>query len=353
MFSNYFPFSKNKIIFVVNLLFSSAFFFQFAPLYSMDMEIESDEEMPLMPQRITMNNVESQFFCGDRRFYDQESYQKNRNAAIKKCLCTTAIQTASCGCLGALLSIPLIGILAGLGITKGMWLTGTCSLVKESAILCSCGMCTIGCPVMGITEGCQSFSTIVDDPNQVTWKTMLEITPEMIDAADNQKQIVFKKIDLLTLLDRASAKSCSSRDDYPWPWLGKLISGYYRDEKKIIEQVKIRVGAEQSDEATLSEKELLYVMRDLTNYDHENPPHPIVKAYAHQSLLAANGWIAFQQSEKYPLKCEMKYCDQRTIPENAKQWYCNEHGQKVYLPIPHERMIRYYKFGEDPDYQHE
>jgi len=319
----------------------------------MDMDSEDyTEGMPLIPDQIAMSE-ESPFFNETRRFYDTESYRNVRNAAIKKCICTTILDTAACGCLGAFLGIPLCGALSGIGVSKGICLKGTCGVLGESALTCCCGMCTVGCPIMGITEGCRATSNCVEDPTQLVWETMLEITPEMIDAAQNEQTIIFRKADLLALLDQASSKTCLSRDDYPWPWLNRLLSCYYRDEKNIIEQIKDRVAANQTETAIISEKELLYVIRDLTNYDPQRPPHAIVQAYANQALLAAHGWIDFKESAKYPFKCEMKYVDGSNLPEDAQKWYCNEYGQKVFLPIPEMNMIQYYKISEDPDYKNE
>jgi hypothetical protein len=343
------PFKCNisRLISITFLVFSTL------PLSAMDMDLEDPtEETPLVPKQIAMSE-ETPFFNKTRRFYDIESYRSVRNAAIKKCLCTTILNTAACGCLGAFLGIPLCGTLMGLGVAKGICLKGTCGVLSEAAIACCCGMCTVGCPSIGITEGCRATSNCVDDPNQLDWKTMLEITPEMIDAAQNEKTIVFRKADLLALLDQSSSQTCLSRDDYSWPWLSRWISCNYRSERNIIEQIKCRVIANQTDNSTISEKELLYVIRDLTNNDPQNPPHAIVQTYANQALLAAHGWVAFKESEKYPFKCEMKYVDQRSIPQDAKKWYCNEHGQRMYLPIPEIKMIRYYQFRQDPDYQRE
>lgn len=353
MFSNYFPFSKSKISFTFNLLAGIILLFNCLSLHTMEMQLEYPAEAtPLIPPRVTMEDIEARFFNGDRRFYDIESYRNVRNAAIKKCLCTTVLDTVTCGCLGALLGIPLCGTLLGVGVSKGICLNGTCGMLSEAAIACCCSMCTVGCPILGITEGCRATSDCVEAPNKLAWKAMLKITPEMIGAAQDQKNIVFRKADLLALLEQASIKTCFSRDDYPWPWLGRLISCYYSEEKNIIEQIKSRVAGNQTDEATISEKELLFVIRDLTNYDPKTPPHAIVQAYANQALLAANGWIAFKESDKYPFKCEMKYVDQRALPADAQKWYCNEHGQTVYLPIDEIKMIQYYRVGEDPEYQH-
>lgn len=350
MFSNYFHCSKNKSSFVLQLLTPILFSSLCAPLLAMDRDSDiPNEGTPLIaPVSVSMNEEAPIFFDGTRLFYDAQSRVEVRNAIIKKCLCATIINTIGCGCIGASIGISGSGFLYACGVNQGLLFHNIWGLLLEPCTFCGGSMCVFSTPVISITESCQASAENGDDPQKMIWEKPLEITPEMIHAADNRKLIRLEKGHLEALLEQASTKSFL--DDFPWPWLNKLLCCSYCDENLVIESIKNRL-IQDPDNTSISERELLFLLRDLTNYD-ERPAYPeVADAYAKQALLAKYGWLSFKKTDKYPLKCKMKYFDRQSIPEGAKEWYCHQEGQAVYLPNSKIQLIRHYKFSEDPAYQ--
>lgn len=327
------------------------FFSFFITIYPMDehQNLNPNEGTQLIPH-VVMNEESDPFFDESRRYYDTENHEKAQARAATQCCYKTICYSALAGGCGALLGVPLTCALFGMGVTKGIFIKCAGGVLIESCTICGCTSVILACPVMGITEAALTESEIANDPNLVTWQEELNITNEMLESANAEKNISFSKSALQSLLERAVTKTCFARNDFPWLCFKKLISCYYMEENKIIEQIQKRIEATQVDTILVSEKELLCLIRDLSHEDNETIRNPIIRAYASQALLEANGWIAFKESAKYPTRVEMKYFDAERLPDTIKKWYCHEHGQTIFLPTKPEKLIGYYKINEDPAY---
>lgn len=66
--------------------------------------------------------------------------------------------------------------------------------------------------------------------------------------------------------------------------------------------------------------------------------------------LADSGWCAFSASEKYPIRCHMKYFDEQADELQSRYVFQTQYRKPtIFIPY-HPDIARYYKFEEDPHY---
>jgi len=357
------------------------------------------ETMPLLaPQRVAMNDQEnadeskSILFNGSRRYYDHASYKKVRNEAIKRCACDSLCSGLGMGCLVCAGADAFAGCLyACAGSSKGLIFKWAGSLFVECGVFCGGATCLSITSITGCGLACDTHTKIANNPEKLEWNDELKISSDMLAAADPKKMIWLERESLKNLVERASKKSINN--DCALPFLRKLFTCSYCTEKKIrnvitkrlqfkaiipallADKFKKKLGVkgaydlpkdvikhiftfidftEINKQSYVTEKELFYLLRDLTKnqYPYFVQMHPVAFAYAKQLLLAQNGWLSLTKSEQYPIRCEMKYFDITALPQNAKRWYCPAEGPTIYLPFD-PQLARYYQFEKDPAYQAE
>lgn len=345
----------------------------------------------LAPQPVAMNDKEnadpskSILFNGSRRYYDYESYKKVRNEAIKRCTCDTLCSGLGMGCVGCLFGQSIAGCMyACRGTSKGIYFCFTTGGLCIEWGTTGAGAGFLAMPLLlGGPFACSALMEIANNPEKLEWNNQLEISSDMLAAADPKKLIWLERNLLRNLVERASQKSINN--DCALPFLSKLFACSYCAEKKVRDaitkrlQVKAIIPALLAEkfqkeyhlpkdvirhlfkfidftkinkQSYVTEKELFYLLRDLAKNHYNEPIRPVAYTYAKQLLLAQNGWISLTKSEKYPIKCEMKYFDINSLPQKTKRWYKLNEGPTIYLPFD-PQIAKYYKFEEDPAYQTE
>jgi predicted nucleotidyltransferase len=369
-----------------------------APLAAMEpVQLRMEDEQPterqplLAPQPVTMNDQgkigesRSILFNGSRRYYNHPSYKRVRNEAIKECLCGTLCSCLGMGCVGCLFGQSIAGCMYACGGTsKGFLFCFTTGGLCVEWGTTGAGAGFIGVPLLlGGPFACSASMEVANDPERLEWNNELKIFSDMLEAADPKKMIWLERNLLRNLVERASQKSINN--DCALPFLRKLFACSYCAEKKVRNiiskrlQFKAIIPALLADKfqkechlpkdvikhlfkfidfteinklSYVTEKELFYLLRDLARFQYNMPLPPVAYTYAKQLLLAQNGWLALTKSEQYPIRCEMKYFDINTVPQNAKRWYCPTEGPTIYLPFD-SQLAKYYKFEDDPEYQAE
>lgn len=365
-----------------------------APLTSLAMEpvVMTDETTPLIaPQRLVMDDHEktqSIFYDGTRAFYDDEARRKMRNEIIEECVCATAATTAGMVCFGCVFGNSLAGCICA--CANGNSQAGTLFCHQTGGLFFELGMASGsggslfgGLFVGGIacSEAKKKISAKSSTLSEFDFKGYNEISK----VGRTDKIFWIKKGVLNKLLKRVlpatgymsrfsgwiSEKfSCSeNHKKMPLKMVAQrleqrlnirtlLADTFYKDHKlpkEVIKYLFKYIDFTLLDtHSYVSEKEFLCLLQCYTDNDSQVPKdlRRFITKYKLQALLAQNGWIAFTKSEKYPIRCEMKYFNTHTLAQTAKEWYSAGHGPVIYLPFS-PQLAQCYKFEEDPAYAKE
>lgn len=363
-----------------------------------------NERAPLLPTRIAMNesqeikNAPNILCAGYRRYFDKTSKRKVECNECTERTWRANVASISIAPMGSLFAgqVPLY-IWTCCNKTSGCLLAGCCGMAAEwmvpgCLVVYGISMCLANCePNDEFTE----FSP--NDPrDELLWKGKLHVPQELLKIACECKTIALttteyknfkynlthpptlsheqqeienrkdKSFDTCfpTLTDciRCFTRFSSTRSRILETFLNmnnqapliqfQLASHFFRTRKvpkPIIQRILRYIDFVR--QYFLSENELIHLLDGLSNEQDQYYNYPSVcSSYAHQILLAHNGWCSFTQSGAYPIPARIKYFDATRLDAAVAQWYVALDGPRIYLPYS-AKLAACYRFEDDPVYQ--
>lgn len=364
----------NMIYFLIIALLS-------IPIHAMDTSapparLTMGEKTPLLagqPARVQMQDDEQPLlFDGSRHYFDEETRKNTRKTTIKQCLYGAALAGTGAGCLFCLIGCAFGGCLSACAkSTVGVVFCKVPGgkLVEFGLIEGSTGV-FVGNLIGGIIGGVEAKGRFKKNSDPLKWKDGLIISPETLEAADSRLKLWIQKSTLKTLIQNAG---------YGSPLFTRTFQSLYTchyqpSEKPIIANLRKRLernitqlmlfhalreaglpkdvvrylfsflkATDLPDITCISEKELFFLMRNVSDYGERKEKPAVCYDYASPLLLANTGWVSWTPTEKHPIRCEMG-CFER-----SKHWYFLENGPVIYLPFTMQ-LSSCYKFEDDPAY---
>lgn len=300
-------------------------------------------------------------FDGSRRFYDEETRNQAKRKSYKQCIKLTALRTTLSGgaCSALMLAINFLALLITHDSVKFSYPEIVSLTFAESSFFIAIYLVYFSILdwitiVQPVTKEYNPFREHISDRwpcNQVSLAKPYATIPEsMINAASTTKLIHADKNKISTIY-----RSSTIFEYLHFDRLRRVI--FSKNDFELLKRIQnILLLAELSENdkdkefCSMHEKDFLSLMKKNEPYNWEDLTTERSKPYLAASILAENGWVAFSQSEKYPIQCNMQYFDMNAIPEDTHVYF-TEHdiSPTMYLPFS-TQLAHYYKFEEDPAY---